>query len=86
MTGLFEFSPLIIAGANVLIGVGLLAVIWYGINHMVDANERRAQAGERQEQQSERSHAETMAALKGQRPEPGDANPDSPTEGETCSL
>ena len=52
--------------AQVLIGLGQIAVVWYGINRMVSANDARALAGERQERESERRHAETMAALKDQ--------------------
>ena len=55
------------AFAQVLIGLGQIAVVWYGISRMVKANESRAQAGERQERESERRHAETMAALDMQR-------------------
>ncbi len=68
----FEIASLI---TRVMIGAGQIAVVFYGISRMTQANERRAQAvaedrqeraeaGERQERESERRHAESMAALK----------------------
>ena len=51
--------------AQVLIGLGQIAVVWYGINRMVSANDARALAGERQERESERRHTESMTALQG---------------------
>ncbi len=71
----FEIASLL---TRVMIGAGQIAVVLYGISRMTQANERRAQAAaedrreraeasERRERESERRHAETMAALDTQR-------------------
>lgn len=53
--------------AQVLIGIGQIAVVWYGISRMVLANDSRAtlqrELMERQERESERRHAQTMTVL-----------------------
>jgi len=53
--------------AQILIGAGQIGIVYYGISRMMQANDNRTQLQrelmERQEKQSERRHAETMAAL-----------------------
>lgn len=51
--------------ASILIGVAQIGIVYYGISCMVRASDSRAQAGERQERESERRHTETMTALQG---------------------
>ncbi len=52
--------------AQILIGAGQIGIVYYGISRMMQASDQRAIAGERQERESERRHAETMAVLKDQ--------------------
>ena len=52
--------------AQVLIGAGQIGIVYYGISRMMQASGDRLLAGERQERQAERRHAETMAVLKDQ--------------------
>ena len=52
------------AVAQVLIGLGQIAVVWYGINRMVRGNESRAQAAQQQERENVRRHTESMTALR----------------------
>ncbi len=49
---------------STLIGLGQIAVVWFGIRRMVDANRDRAQDNQRQEQENRRRHEENMTALK----------------------
>ena len=57
--------------AQILIGAGQIGIVYYGISRMVQANDSRSQLQRelmvRQESQSERRHAETMAAFDTQR-------------------
>ena len=57
-----------IAAAHVVVGVLQTAVVGYGIYAMIRANRERAEAteasAERAERESDRRHAENMAALK----------------------
>lgn len=57
--------------AQVLIGAGQIGIVYYGISRMMQANDGRTRLQrdlmERQERQSERRHAETMAAFDTQR-------------------
>ena len=77
----FEIASLtaryVIGGGQVLIGLGQIAVVWYFGRQMVQANNQRAEAGERtesrwaeaverQEQQAESRHEENMTVLKDQ--------------------
>ena len=52
--------------AQILIGAGQIGIVYYGISRMMQASDQRATAGERQERNAERRHAETMALLKDQ--------------------
>lgn len=53
--------------AQIHIGAGQIGIVYYGISRMMQASDQRANAGERQEREAERRHAETMAAFDTQR-------------------
>jgi len=57
--------------AQVLIGLGQIGIVYYGISRMVQANDSRAELQrdlmQRQERESERRHAEIMAGVETQR-------------------
>ena len=59
----FEFASL---ATQYIIGAAQIGIVYYGISRMMQANDQRAKAGERQARESEHRHAETMAALKDQ--------------------
>ena len=46
-----------------IIGAGQVGIVYYGISRMMQASDQRTIAGERQEREAERRHAETMASL-----------------------
>ena len=73
----FEIATL---AATVLIGLGQIGIVWYGIHAMTRATERRAadarDEARRASQAADQRHAETMQALDVQRQafrEQGDA-------------
>ncbi|MDE2664843.1 MAG: hypothetical protein OXI69_01680 [Acidobacteriota bacterium] len=54
--------------ASILIGVGQIGIVYYGISRMVQANDSRSKLQsdlmQRQERDSIRRHTETMTALR----------------------
>ena len=54
--------------ASILIGVGQIGIVYYGISRMVQANDSRSKLQselmQRQERESIRRHTETMTALR----------------------
>ena len=59
-------SPFEIASltANVVIGLGQIGIVWYGIREFERSNAARAEESARMAQYQEHRHAEAMTALK----------------------
>ena len=53
----FEMSTVVLAAAQVAVGIGQIAVIWYGIRAMVATGVERAR-------EHDQRHAESMVALR----------------------
>lgn len=66
----FEATSLTLQAAAIatstLIGLGQIAVVWFGIRRMVDANRDRTRDNRRLEQENQRRHTESMTALQSQ--------------------